>query len=67
MDFRKELRDIIWKDNISEPTEILIKFYQNKEIQFTEKQLRIIRHYKPETILRQSRDISKPEHQESFL
>ena len=67
MDFKKELRDIIWKENISDPTEILIKFYQDKEIKFTEKQLQLIRCYKPETILRQSRDISKPEHQKSFL
>jgi len=56
----KEIKAIVWDENIVDPTEILMRFYETKGLKFSDFDKYIIRFYKPETVLRTSREISKP-------
>lgn len=56
----KELKDIIWNENIVDPTEILFRFYERKGMRLDDQDKLIFRYFKPETILRECRNISKP-------
>ena len=63
----KLLKSLIWNKKIVDPTELLITFYEEKGMTFTEDDKAIIRYYKPETVLRISRQIPKPRRQKSLF
>ena len=56
----KELKDIIWKEGIVEPTEIIVRFYEKKGMKFSPDDKLLFSYYKPETLLRECRNLSKP-------
>ena len=63
----KDLKQIIWKEKIIEPNELLIRFWNNKGCKFTQQQLDTMRFYKAETILRKSRELAKPNYQTKLI
>ena len=61
------VREVINDDLVFDPTEILIKCYEKLGAKFDPKTLQIMRHYKPETLLRESRNWTKPNQTKRML
>tara|TARA_Y100000310_G_scaffold340218_1_gene435248 strand:+ start:2371 stop:2592 length:222 start_codon:yes stop_codon:yes gene_type:complete len=56
----KELKDIIWNEGLIDPTDILVRFYELKGMKLSREDKLIFTYWKPETILRESRNLGKP-------